>query len=187
MWVVVGVAAVLAVVFFVPVGVEVSLTKSGENPAVGVGVRLQWLAFSWLIGRSRRAPHARKPRDRRKTRRRPFNVRAALTSPGFLRRGLKFVADLGRRARPDEVRVRGRVGFEDPSETGMLVGAMYACYGMPSPSKRWNICVDPEFNGQVLEAHATLRWSRSLASVLWPVLTFIASPVVWRAARAGWN
>ena len=63
----------------------------------------------------------------------------------------------------------------------MFLGWLYATSKVHDPGRQWIVSVEPEFSGEVIEGRANLRWSRSLGSVLWPVVTFLLSPVVWRA------
>jgi hypothetical protein len=182
---VIAVATVMAVVLFVPVTIEVSVVKEAER-AASVGVRLRWLGFSFRGGaKDRRGGSRRRPAQARHKRRSRYgwgSVRAALGSPGFVRRALRLLAASARVARPDRLRVQGRVGFEDPAETGMFLGWLHASSALPWTSRGWRIRIEPEFSGPVCEGRADLRWSRSVASVVWPVLSFAASPTVWRAA-----
>lgn len=181
----IAVAVLLAAVLFVPIGVEVSAIKSAEIATPSVRTRLRWLVFTWEIGRRAGAERPGKPAiDRPGKRRSSFNIRAALTSPGFLSRCMGLVTGLGRLALPQRLDLRGRIGFEDPADTGMLLGWVYGFRGLPE-SRSYQIHVDPDFTGPMIEGSLLLRWSRSLASVAWPALTFVTSPVVWRAWKRG--
>lgn len=183
------VAAALAAVFLVPVTVVVTLTTNEGDSAIRARIRLRWLAFSWLSGTSSskgRATQAdvRTPSRRRRRRRGPaFDMRAALASPGLVRHVLRLATNMAQRLRPDRFAVRGRVGFEDPADTGIFLGWFYAL-PLGAGAHRC-VRIQPEFGGEVLEGRASLQWSRSLASLLWPLVRFLVSPVAWRAVRAG--
>jgi hypothetical protein len=186
-------AAMLAAVFFVPVTILVTITKNEGDSAASTRLRLRWLVFSWSSktsnteGRRPGADVVKPSRRRRRRRRRAFGIRAALTSPGLLRRVLRFAAGMARWIRPDRVRLRGRVGFDDPADTGMVLGWLCALRTV-APEAHWlDARLQPEFGGEALAGRAVLRWSRSIASLLWLFVRFCASPVVWRAARAGFN
>ena len=185
-------AALLAAVFFLPVTILVTITKNEGDSAASTRLRLRWLVFSWSSRTSktegrRTGEDVVKPSRRRRRHRRAFGIRAALTSPALLRRVLRFAAGMARWIRPDRVRLRGRVGFEDPADTGMVLGWLCALRTV-APEAHWlDARIQPEFGGKALAGRAALRWSRSIASLLWLFVRFCASPVIWRAARAGFN
>lgn len=100
-----------------------------------------------------------------------------LRSPGFVARSARLLAELAPLARP-RVELNARVGFEDPSDTGALLGWMYS----GSVLGTWfQMRVEPDFRGEVLQGKISLVWKRNMASLAWPVLKFMLSPVVWRA------
>ena len=172
-----------AAICLAPVHVEIVLSKNAG--AVRLRARIRWLVFSWRVDDARRRRHERNAAKRRRHgRRSPFDrvsVRALLSSRGFAERCVRLGAGLIRWVAPDDVRASARIGFEDPSETGMFVGgALALCRG----AGLRRVSVTPDFSGEVLEGRMRVRWSRNLASALWPVVSFAASPVVWRAVRA---
>jgi hypothetical protein len=174
---------VIAAALFAPVRVDVSMATGGADAAAGVTVRARWLVFP-LPGRAARPRRRRPPRrtrPRRPSRHGWQSIRAALQSPGFARRCVRLVAALARLARPDRMTVRGRIGLDDPADTGLFLGWLVAVRGRLA-SRRAIVEIEPDFSGGVIEGRADLHWSRSLASVLWPLVTFLLSPVVWRAA-----
>jgi hypothetical protein len=186
-----AVAVVLAAVLFVPVTILVTLTSSEGDSAACARIRLRWLVFSWSGGTSDREGRparaaAAKPSRRRRSRR-GFSVRAALASPGLLRQVLRLAVAMSRFVRPDRVRARGRVGFDDPADTGMLLGWLSVLLAVSSDAGGSYVRIQPEFGGEVFEGRAELRWSRSLSSLAWPLARFIASPALWRATRAGFS
>jgi hypothetical protein len=90
-----------------------------------------------------------------------------------------LVTELGQLALPDRLWIIGRLGFEDPSDTGVWLAWLYA---IPARStRRWSVAVKPDFTRAVLEGTVRASWSRSLASLGWPVVTFALSPACWRA------
>jgi hypothetical protein len=180
-------AIVVALVLFAPVGVEVLAAKTSEDTAFTIQARFHWLGFSFRVGgtgrtrakeRHREAPHKR-------TRFGLRSVLAVLRSPGFVSRCTKLMKDVGRLALPGRLNIQGRVGFDDPADTGMFLGWLYAFPEAHGPRRAWHVHVEPDFSGPVIEGSLLVAWSRSLASVGWPVLTFMTSPVVWRAWRRG--
>jgi Protein of unknown function (DUF2953) len=194
MWLVLAVLAVaLAAVLFVPVTIELSIVTQPESSAARVSARIGWLVFSLRTPRAggddERPPAARPATPGRKTRRPGrghAGAMAVLRSPGVLRRCARLGAELLRRLWPDRIRIEARVGLDDPADTGMLVGWGYALHAFAPTRQGSSFRLEPDFSGAVFMGRADLRWSRSMASLLWPVVTFLSSPVVWRAAiRAG--
>jgi hypothetical protein len=182
-WILLTLVAIAAAVFFAPVTMDVSLVKDAEHAAADVRVRFQWLIFSVRTGGRERPSHS--PNPDRRPRRSGYgwaSMWAALRSPGFVRRCGRLVAGLAGVARPERVSIRGRVGFEDPADTGLLFGLLFAATALCPAPAGWHIAIDPDFGDEGLEGQAELRWSRTVASVLWPVLRFVISPAVWRAA-----
>lgn len=179
-----GIAAVVAAVLLVPLTVDLSIAKGADGAASAV-VRFRWFGLSFGGGPTAAAPAprrlARRPAARRRSRYGWASLRAALGSPGFLRRCARLLSSIGRIARPDRLSLRGRIGFDDPAETGMFLGWLYATSATGSPRRRWLVRIEPDFSGPTFEGRADLHWSRSLGAVLWPLVTFSASPAVWRA------
>jgi hypothetical protein len=182
--IVIAVTAVMAAVLFAPITIDVSVVKERES-AASAAVRFRWLGLSFRgRGRGVRRKARRQPppaRPRRQSRYGWPSVRAALGSPGFLRRCVGLLVAVGRLAIPNRLRLRGRIGFEDPAETGMFLGWLYASSTTAWTRRDWIVRIEPEFSGPVLEGRADLRWSSNLGSVLWPLITFLVSPTVWRA------
>ena len=179
--------AVAAAVLWVPVKVEVSVQKAAESPAVHVGVRCRWLVFSMRSDGAARRARKRQARARlssgRWARHGLSRLRAAWQSPGFVRRCLRFLGDLARLARPDRVSIHARVGFDDPADTGVFLGWLGASRGFAGTFARDTVIdIAPDFDGARIEGRADLVWSRSLAALLRPLVMFLLSPAVWRAA-----
>ncbi len=175
------VAILLAMVLATPFDLELSAAKDADEPAVRVKATLSWLGLP-LSGRSTdRQPSKTRPRTG--TRQASIGwstLKAAMTSPGFMRRLVRLAADLVRLTRPRSVYLRARLGFDDPSDTGMLLAW---AYGLQSAPWARVIHIEPDFADEVAEGEMRVRWSRSLGALLWPFLTFCASPAVWRAGR----
>ena len=179
----IAIAVVVAAALFAPITVDVSVEKAGGESPTRVGVRVSWLGLS--IPHGQLARRSRPDRQKTKERSRPSvrwaTIRGALGSPGFFRRCARLVRELGRLAVPDRLQLRGQVGFEDPADTGIFLGWLYGLAASSPSSHGWSIQLEPQFAEAVVRGRLQLRWSRSIASVAWPLLTFVASPIVWRA------
>jgi hypothetical protein len=175
-------AAILLIALVVPWHVDVSIEKAAEAPRVTVRTRLRWLMFDWRL----RTPRPTKPSPPRPRARRRFgfrSVRAAWSTPGFKERIGQFLLSSGRLAVPRSMTAHWRVGFEDPADTGTIVGTSLGLAEIwRGPA--WQVAVEPDFSGPVLEGDAHVLWSVRPIAVLWPMLTLAGSPVVWRAGRA---
>jgi hypothetical protein len=175
----IGVACVitilLVVVLVTPVEVELSAVKAAGDPAVRVKANARWLGLR-LPGppASRRSAKTRPNSGGRRTSIEWSSLRAVLTTPGFMRRFVRLVSEEVRLTRPRRVSLRARVGLDDPSETAMLLAWAYSLRGA-------SIRIEPDFTDEVAEGELKILWSRSPGALLWPVVKFAASPVVWRA------
>jgi hypothetical protein len=187
--IVLGLAAVLAAVFLAPLDLQVWIAKAADEPRAVARVRVRYWGFplerEWPAHEAEETGPKRSAERRASPRRRAFgwkSVRAALITPGFVRRCLWLGRDLLRLTRPDEVRVRGRIGLDDPADTGMWLGWLYGLN--PLVRDHADVRIEPDFGGPVIEGTAEGRWRRRPAGLLGPLVRFLASPVVWRAALA---
>jgi hypothetical protein len=178
----IAIAVVVAAALFAPVRVEVSVEAGGKSAAC-VRARVSWLGLSIPGLSARRSSRGRRKPQRSRSPVRWASLRAALVSPGFVRRCARLVRDLGSLAVPDQLHLRAQVGFEDPADTGILLGWLYALGTPELAANRWTIQVEPRFTEPIVEGRLQLQWSRTIATIAWPLLTFVTSPAVWRA----WN
>ena len=196
-WVLALLVAAAALLLVVPVRVGVELhVGADETPRVEAEAR--WLFLTWRPGTARQTRRARRrqpsaapplspappvPRRRRARRR---QLLAVIRTPGFPKRVGRLAADVLRTLRPRHVDARFTFGFDDPMATGIVFGASQAVSGLTG-AFGWPIRLDPEFAGPALAGDARVAWAVRPAAMLWPVVTFVASPVTWRAAHAGWR
>ena len=168
--------ALAVVVLFSPVSVTVDAAGDAAAARMDIRVRIRWLGVSIPIARSARQPRpARSQRNRRAS---GAGIRAMLCSRGFLERSARLIVELAKRVRPTRLEVTGRLGFDDPSDTGALMGWMH----LGGVRREWcYIDITPDYTTEVLEGRLHLLWKRNAASLLWPALRFVASPVFWRA------
>ena len=180
MWLAVGgvagaVVILLAIVLVTPFELELSAVKAAGNPAVRVQTSARWLG---LVFPGRRAD-SEPAKAGAKTAGWQASIewsglKAVITSPGFMRRFVRLVSEELRLTRPRRFYLRARIGFDDPSDTGMFLGWIRAL-GVRSSSQASVVRVDPDFTGPVVEGELRVLWLRSLASFVWPLSTF----VVW--------
>lgn len=174
MWLVlVGVAGaiviLLTIVLVTPVELELSAVKAAGNPAVRVQTSVRWLGSVLPNRRADAGPAKTRPKARgRQASIEWSSLKAVISSPGFMRRFVTFVSDELRLTRPRRFHLRARIGFDDPSETGMLLGWTHALRGLAS-SSAFVVRIDPDFSGEIAEGELRVQWLRSLASVLWPM------------------
>ena len=171
-----------------PVKIDLVIDFGPDLVAPPVRARIRWLWFSWRTRDGTSSPTApaqrKQPMDPR--RRGPIGLWAALRTPGFLARCVRFLRELRHALWPRQAVIRARVGLDDPCETGMLAGVLAAGAGVPRPHA-FEVEITPDFSEAILVVRAQLSWSIRPARVLWPVATFVMAPVVWRAGRAAWN
>lgn len=133
---------------------------------------------------TRPARHRRKEK-RRKKRKFPWRrMRAALRSPGFPRRGLRFATDAATVLRVRSLRGTARIGLADPSDTGFLwavLGPLHAGIAMLPVA---NIRIEPAFAGTTFVAQGTGEVRVIPVRLLFAAMAFLMSPVTLRAAWA---
>ena len=174
------VLAAAVAVLFVPIAVDVSVAKEADDTRIDSRIRIRWLGLTIPV---RRTPSKRKrstAAERTRAARGWPAIRALLLSPGFVARCVRLLGDLTAVARPRQLQLYAHVGFDDPSDTGALLGWMGAGW---KRDKRHRIHIEPDFGHEVLTGRLHVNWSLSVARVTWPVLRFALSPVVWRAVR----
>jgi len=184
------VCALASAVLIAPWRIDLYIHKAAESARVNVRAHLRWTFFHWrLAGRRPSATPRPQPTPPAPTRTRATpnvglaSARALLLTPGLAARTWRLIAGLGQQAWPRHVAVRVRIGFDDPAETGMFFGT---CQGLLSavPHRGWVTAIEPDFDRAVAEGEAHARWSVRLCLIVWPLLTYLASPVVWRGMRA---
>ncbi|MDH4066728.1 MAG: DUF2953 domain-containing protein [Acidobacteriota bacterium] len=181
----------LAALLRAPVCVRLDLDTGADSRRLRWQVR--WLRLTWCSDRSRRTARGRrdgrtrvaKPRRRRRGAGVPPRLRAALSTPGLLRRAGRLLRQLLVVLRPAEFEASVRLGLDDPASTGVVAGAALAITAAWPCSYR--LRVQPEFDEPVLAARAHAAWSIAPGTLLWPVVSFLAAPVVWRAGWAAWK
>ena len=172
-----AVLVVIAVaVLFAPIAVDIRAEKSPDALKIDVAAHLRWLGLDIPIRRK-----SRRPRTSSKTRGTSSRrMGALLLSPGFLARTAQFVAELAALIPPRRLELDARLGFEDPADTGMLLGWLAA---RSFSGRRYRIRVEPDFSDNVLAGRLRVFWSTNVATMTWPAIKFASSPVVWRAVR----
>lgn len=119
----------------------------------------------------------RKRRWRRTTWRR---VRAALRSPGFVRRVARLAVDTVTVVSVRSLRGWARVGLGDPADTGMLAGLFVPLSAaLPGTQLRF----EPDFDGAVLRVRGRGAVRIMPLRLVRAVVAFLLSPPTW---RAGW-
>jgi hypothetical protein len=177
----------VAIVLVAPVRADLELDIPAEPPRRWARMRVRWLVFIWRGGKARRARPERSPHPRSRTdssgRRRWRRVLAVLRTPGFLGRTGRLAVELLRALAPRTAGGLVRFGLEDPVSTGVLFGAAHAAVGL-AQTAGWELRLEPEFTGPAFAGQARFVWAVRPGVVLWPVVTFVASPITWRAACA---
>jgi len=184
------VCALASAVLIAPWRVDLYFHKAAETAQVNVHAHLRWTFFDWHLARRRPSATQRpQPTPSAPTRTRAASsgglasARALFFTPGLIARTWRLITGLGQQAWPRHVAVHMRIGFDDPAETGMFFGT---CQGLlcAVPHRGWVTSIEPDFDRAVAEGDAHARWSVRLFLIVWPLLTFLASPVVWRGIRA---
>lgn len=128
------------------------------------------------------APHEQK-RVRRRARATRPNVLDALRDRSFRRRVMRFAGDLLRSVQKKNVRLRLRVGLDDPAETGWLWAVLGPTAGFAAMLRDISIRLEPEFLEPAfeLDTSGTIRLIPIYAIGL--TLLLLLSPAFWRGMR----
>lgn len=70
-------------------------------------------------------------------------------------------------------------GLDDPADTGMVFGLLMGISAGRTDAA--HLHVSPDFGGPSLDVDALAAWSVRPIAVVWPVLTFVFTPAVWRS------
>ncbi len=194
-------ALLLAVVFLLAMPVTISFSivrREAFSARITIG---------WLFGLLRFSPSMTGSGDRKRRRKREAAAprepdaspdeapRAAPRGPakrfqslvkskGFIRGVLRFLRDLTRCVQFVSLRVAGRIGLDNPCDTGRLWGNVCAVTGFLHGSKRVRFLVEPEFNEAVFELDSRGEVRIVPVTLLLPTARFVLSPTTLRAAWA---
>lgn len=129
------------------------------------------------------APHEQKRVRRRAPPARKANVLGALRDRSFRRRVMRFAGDLLRSVQKKDVRLRLRVGLDDPAETGWLWAVLGPIAGFAAMLRDISIRLEPEFLEPAfeLDTSGTIRLIPIYAIGL--TLLLLLSPAFWRGMR----
>ncbi len=161
-------------------------------------LKVRWRLF-WLFGlvkprsRNRSAPSAPERADARpagtpKKRRARGRRRAiaVLRTRGLFERVVRLALALLRRVKLERVQLETMFGFENPADTGFVYGCLSPVLVM-ADLRGLNIRCRPMFleSGVRGALRATIRVRPLL--LVGPMVAFLVSPPVFRAARAAWR
>ncbi len=126
----------------------------------------------------------RRRTDRRDTsRRRGWNVIAALRRGDFRARIVKFTKDFWRAIHKEDLRLRLRVGLGDPADTGQLWSVLGPVSGMLSNVRQASIQVEPDFVDATLQVDSSGSVRIVPLQLLYLTTAVLLSPSVWRGLR----
>ena len=108
------------------------------------------------------------------------NFIAAIRHAPFRRRAVRFVADLWRAIRKENVRLLVRLGLGDPADTGRLWAVLGPLSGMLARFRDIRVLIEPDFLDSTLEVDSsgTIRVIPLQVAVI--VLGLLVSPSIWR-------
>lgn len=104
--------------------------------------------------------------------------------PGLRQRLWRFLGDLWRALRKDNLYIGCRIGLETPADTGMLWGVAGPAASLLQRLPDCRIVLSPEFDREIIEVtgRGTLRLYPLEVIVL--SVGLLASPVLWRGLSA---
>jgi hypothetical protein len=183
------VAAVLLLALVTVSAVPVTLAfKVSWREALQQDIRLRW-AFGLVRVRfasSQTTPTAhgpeleRRSRQRKRPSRNKPNFLAAVRQKAFRRRIGRFVGDLWRVVKKDDLSLRVRIGFGDPADTGQLWALFGPIAGMLASVREASISIEPEFFEPVLHVDGCGTLRIVPLQVFYLTLALLLSPPFWQ-------
>lgn len=196
MGVLLAVAVAVAVVILIVAALAIPLSLDVDidlADRLRVEARLRWLFDLVRIPLHRgpeparpptaatRARHARaRHADGRPSRRPP--VLAILSTRGLAGRMHRLLQDMRGAIRVRRMVIRARFGFDDPADTGRACGAVLPLAAL-GVANGMDIRCTPDFAHAILRGHCAGTVSVTPLRIVAAIVSFIASPPVWRAAR----
>jgi len=122
------------------------------------------------------------------TRRRPSrgkrNMTALLRRKAARRRLTRFIVDLWRAVRKEDLQIDIRLGLADPADTGQLWAFVGPLEGMLAGNRNAMIHIEPDFTGESVRVNGSGKVSLVPLRVIGLVLALFLSPSIWRALAA---
>ena len=112
------------------------------------------------------------------------NVLAAMRLQSFRQRTYRFVGDLWRTIKKENVHVRARIGLGDPADTGKLWAFVGPASGVIGGLKEVSAVIEPDFADKVFEVDGRGRLRIVPLQVVAVVVRVLVSPAIWRGLRA---
>lgn len=156
-------------------------------------IRLQW-AFGLVHLRIDRPRSKGTPRRQRKPRRkaqprehargRGRNLLGALGQRRFRRRILRFARDLWRAVHKRDVRLRVRIGLDDPADTGQLWAVLGPLAGMLATLREPSVIVEPAFAPPTFALDTSGSVRIIPLEAIYLAVGLLSSPSFWRGIGA---
>lgn len=179
---------ILVMLLLIPVDLGFQVAREERSRGqLAVGWMFGLLCKEIEVGRKGRREDrkARRPeRDRKRVRSKRSARRLVILARtrGFPHRCLRFFRQLLRQVKIRELRLWGRLGFDDPADTGLLFAALtpsLCCLGaFPAVS----VGLEPDFERASLAGRARGTVRLVPLQVLWILVRFLLAPETLRAA-----
>ena len=190
------VAFLLLLIGLLAIPVALTFKVSWEG-ALEKDIELQWLFGLIQVripsGRSKaldpaksREPAVEKAEQkaRRIGRSRPKpNFSALVRQKAFRRRAIRFVRDMWRAVKKQDVVLRVRVGLGDPADTGQLWAVVGPMAGILASIQHASITVEPEFFDARLELDSSGSIRLIPLQIVFLTCALLLSPPVWQGLR----
>jgi hypothetical protein len=114
-------------------------------------------------------------------------ARALAADAPFRRRLFGLLRALFRAIEIKGLRLRGRLGLDDPADTGRLWGYLGGLYFSVGGASRIDMQIEPDFTGAVLALQGAGEIRFVPLQLIGIVLGFVFSPATVRAVRVAWT
>lgn len=108
------------------------------------------------------------------------NVFAAVRLKPFRRRIVRFISDLWRAVRKNDVSLCVRVGLGDPADTGQLWAIVGPIAGLLATVQGAAIAIEPEFSDSTFELYSAGSIRLIPLQLIWMTIALLLSPSIWQ-------
>lgn len=95
----------------------------------------------------------------------------------------KLIINMLRTIKPKIFNVSGIIGFDDPANTGIILGAIAAV----NPYVPGDINIEGDFNNKIISGNLILKGRTNLLFILIPVIKYIFAEPIWSVIKKYWR
>lgn len=128
-------------------------------------------------------PDVSQPGQDRERPRSPSAPFALLRDVRFRRRIFRFVRDLWRGVKKEDLKLYARIGLGDPADTGQLWGLLGPVSGLLAGVRNVGVTLEPVFDEPVFQLKSSGRLRVVPLQILATLVALLLSPTIWAGVR----